>query len=266
MTDDIPAKKGFFSHIEQILSDINVSSDFKLKITLTHIGVENEVKIKERIAIIENAIDYYKNHLPINQLEQSKKMNTQQDIAIEFLKHLVLQPKEQEVTTNYALQKDLSPKAINDIIKHLNEIGLIKVNVNLPKNAILVEATAKGKGFLEKPYDIFNTNHVMIDNSKNENYHNAIVAKGDNISQSGINQVSDLSVLGNHLDNAISVNLSPNDQAKQPQNAAQNTSEGNKDTILKKIYKWTDHKLISMIIYGIVAFILGLIVKKYFNL
>lgn len=100
-----------------------------------------------------------------------------------------------------------------------------------------------------------------------ENYHNSFVNKGDNNSQSGINQVpGGLSVRGNNLDNVISITLNPNDQTaiaqKQDQNVSQETFK--LFNIFNKIYKWTDHKLISLIIFAILTFLVGL-VWKYFE-
>jgi hypothetical protein len=59
---------------------------------------------------------------------------------------------------------------------------------------------------------------------------------------------------GNLESSHNSTKREPNIAAQQPKNEAKNTSEAHKQTIWNKIYKWTDHKTISVIIITIFIF------------
>lgn len=63
--------------------------------------------------------------------------------------------------------------------------------------------------------------------------------------------------LGNLESSHNSTNLEPTMYAPQPKKADQKTDESN---IFNKIYKWTDHKLIS----GIILLILGFFISRFF--
>jgi hypothetical protein len=73
-------------------------------------------------------------------------------------------------------------------------------------------------------------------------------------------QIGQDSDFGNLEFNHNSINLEPNKQQVHPSDDAATTSQ--KESIFKKIYKWTDHKLISMLIYGLFFIIAIFIAKK----
>lgn len=71
---------------------------------------------------------------------------------------------------------------------------------------------------------------------------------------------SSQSFLPNFESRNNSINLEKDKHKAQPIEEAKTTSEN--ESIRDKIYKWTDHKLISMIIYGLLGLILLFFAKK----
>ena len=148
----------------------------------------------------------------------------------------------------------------NWIIKKSEPIGPVQGMPHLTRMSVTYTISVQGVEYLHELgliEDKYKT-EKKTDNQSIQNYGSIIIGKD----VQGVVQGLDFE---NSRDNTISVNLNPKDQANEPKKAPQNTSEENKDTIWKKIYKWTDHKLISMIIYAILGFIIALILK-HFNL
>lgn len=176
--------------------------------------------------------------------------------------------------SKYAIGKirvrDIATKEMNDttIIEHLyflKSYGIAEYVREDDNYAIILKNFTKAlkaggiKQFIENEEAKLSEKDNPIQNIT-ENYHNSFVNKGDNNSQSGINHVSGLSVRGNNLDSAISITLNPNDQAAVAQKQDQNVSQEmfKLSNIFNKIYKWTDHKLISIIIFATLTFLVKL--------
>lgn len=122
-----------------------------------------------------------------------------------------------------------------------------------PETAIML--TAKGADVFDnggwKAYLDKHEQQLKLDQEKSNKPTSQIVINGP-VTGSQIGHESDF---GNLESSHNSIALETPIHKAQPKDDAITISK--KETIWNKIYKWTDHKLISMLIYGLIGFLLS---------